>query len=53
MDEPLLEYLDIRNPRYTVLVVSYAYGQFRIQVTDKEVPDFHARSGHGAIVREL
>lgn len=40
------------NQKYSVLVRSYLYGQFRIQLTDTTVPDLAAPEGHGSIVRE-
>ena len=41
------------NPNYTVLVRSYALGQFRIQLTDIRMPDPYAPPMHGSIVREM
>lgn len=41
------------NPRFTVLVRPYAFGQFRIQICDRAQPDPHAPYGCGSIVREL
>lgn len=43
----------MKNPRYTVLVQNYAYGQYRVQLTDRELPDPDAPPGHGSIVRAL
>lgn len=41
------------NPKYSVLVLPYLFGQFRIQITDTEIPDKYAVPGHGAILREM
>ncbi|MGA3170327.1 MAG: hypothetical protein ABSE62_04880 [Chthoniobacteraceae bacterium] len=49
----LLEFRALRNPRYTLMVFSFVLGQFRIQITDKEVPDTDAPEGHGGIVCEM
>jgi hypothetical protein len=40
------------NPRFTVLVRPYLFGQFRIQICDRAQPDPHAPEW-GSIVREL
>lgn len=38
---------------YTVLVRSYAFGQYRIQLTDATLPAPYSPQGHGAILREF
>lgn len=48
-----LDRLELRHPDYTVLVEAFAFGQFRIRLTDKTKPDPYALSGHGSIVREM
>jgi hypothetical protein len=44
---------EMQNARYTILVYNYSLGQFRIRITDREVPDATAPAGHGSIVQEL
>jgi hypothetical protein len=41
------------SPVHSVLVRPYAYGQYRIQLTRTDRPDYDAPEGHGSIVREL
>ena len=49
----VLEFCELRNPRYTILVHAYLLGQFRIHITDKECPDPGAPAGHGSLVQDL
>lgn len=43
----------MENDTYSVLVRPYAFGQYRIQLTNATVNAFGAPEGHGAIVREM
>jgi hypothetical protein len=49
MIEMNTEFTDLASENHTIVVRPYAYGQFRIQVCDKRIPDF---DGH-AIIREM
>jgi hypothetical protein len=53
MEKPVLEFTELRNPAYTLLVYKQLCGQFRIQLTDKLTPDPTAPEGHGSIVCQL
>ena len=44
---------DMTNSDYSILVLPYAFGQFRIQITNVKFRDAYAPVGHGSIVREL
>ena len=48
-----MDKLELAHPDYTVLVEAFAFGQYRIRLTDKTQPDSFAPAGHGSIVREL
>lgn len=39
--------------RFGILVWNFAFGQFRIQITDSKRHDRFAEPGHGAIIRAL
>jgi len=54
-EKPFLQFSDdeMLNPRYTILVYHYLFGQYRIKLTDREIPDSAAPAGHGSIVQEL
>lgn len=43
----------MENPRYAIVVRSYMFRQFRIQLTDATKQDAFAPRGYGPIVREL
>lgn len=44
---------NMANPRYSILVWPYAFGQYRIQLTDTTRQAPFAPAGHGEIIREL
>jgi len=52
-DRPIFEKTDLTDPNYTILVLNYAFGQYRIQITDKRLIDPFAPAGHGSIEREM
>lgn len=55
LDRPIVDVRadKMKDKRHTILVKGYAFGQFRIQVTDIKRPCSFAPPGHGAIVRQL
>ena len=55
IDRPMMELRPdaMENPRYSVVVRRYLFGQLRIQVCDTAQPDPYAPPLHGSIVREL
>jgi hypothetical protein len=54
-EKPFLQFSgdEMLNPRYTVLVYHYLFGQYRIQLTDRELADSASPAGHGSVVQEL
>ncbi len=51
--EPLINEFCKGNDRYGVLVYGYLFGQYRIQLTDRQRPEYGAPDGHGSIVQLL
>ena len=51
--EPLIEFRELRNPHFTLLIWQNLCGQFCIQLTDKRLGDPGAPEGHGGIVQVL
>lgn len=43
----------MQNPRYSVVVRRYLFGQLRIQICDQTLRDPFAPPPHGSIVREM
>lgn len=44
---------DMSNDEYSILIRPYAFGQYRIQLTNVTRPALGAPEGHGDIVREM
>lgn len=52
-DRPLMSVTELRHPSYSLLVWRYLLGQYRIQLTDRRIPDVGCPEGHGSIVQNL
>ena len=44
---------EMASDHHTFYVEPYAFGQYRIRITDLRQPDYYAPKGHGSIVQEL
>jgi len=53
--KPLMEVLSdqMTNPQYSILVMPFTFGQFRIRLTDLLNPDAFAPPGHASIVQDM
>lgn len=43
----------MRSPVHSLMIRPYMFGQYRLQLTRKDVPHPFASEGHGGIVREM